>query len=125
MSILDKLIEEIPSDDKLEVIKELCRQIQEEEDKSIIEARKRKMPAGPNVFLTVEVPGIKKREVSYLALERESEDKYLAVLSSIFIKDLHVEDKNPKRVKVWEISQIEPRKILIEFAKVVKFLRGE
>lgn len=125
MSILDELIEEIPSNDKLEIIKELCRQIQEEEDKSIIEARKRKMPSGPNVFLAIEVPGIKKREVSYLTLERESEDKYLAVLSSLFIKELHVEDKNPKRVKVWEINQIEPRKILIEFAKIVKFLRGE
>lgn len=123
MGILDDIIKEIEPETKgnTEQIREICRQIAEEEPVR----HKEKAPEGANVFLTIEVPPRRKNEISYLFLERENEDKYLAVYSTMLAKDYQVMEKNPKRVRVYEINEFRPKKIMNQFAKIVKLLRGE
>lgn len=123
MTILDEIIEEISSETKgnTEQIREICRQIAGEE----IMEHGEKAPEGANVFLTLEMPPRRKGEISYVSLEREHEDRYLAVYSTMLSKNYREMDSNPKRVKVYEINEFKPKKVMKAFAKIVKILRGE
>ena len=123
MGLLQDIIENMNKDekDKLQQIRELCDQISEEET---IE-HESKLPAGPNIFLSLEVPGRNDKEVAYLTLERESEDLYLAVLYTIATTQLSNPDSGLKRQRVWTIEDHRPEKILTEYAKQYKFLRGK
>lgn len=123
LSILDEILKEVPANTETEQIREICKQIQEEEDPKI--EHRDKLPSGPNVFLSLEVPGRREGEISYISLERESQDKYLAVYRTIFKKYYNTEDVPAKRVKVFEINQFSPKKVMVEFAKYVKLMRGE
>ena len=78
MGILQKLLKEIKTDDKLEIVRELCDKIFDQEKDNI--EHMTILPKGPNIFLTLEVPGRIKGEIAFLSLERESEDLYIAVL---------------------------------------------
>jgi len=123
LGLLQDIIENMNKDekDKLQQIRELCDQISEEET---IE-HESKLPAGPNIFLSLEVPGRNDKEVAYLTLERESEDLYLAVLYTIATTQLSNPDSGLKRQRVWTIEDHRPEKILTEYAKQYKFLRGK
>lgn len=121
--IMDEIMKFVPSNDETEQIREICRQIQKEEEPNIKHTMK--LPTGPNIFLSLEVPGRRENEISYLSLERESATKYLAVYRTLYIKDYINKDKVAKRVKVFEINQFKPKKVMIEFAKHVKLMRGE
>ena len=126
MSILGDIIKEIDNDDKLEVIRILCDQIFEEEVGNI--ENRDVLPTGPNIFLSLEVPGRVKNEIAFLSLERESEDVYLAVLFVTEKKQLKkefLEDVSMKRQRVWKINDHRPEKILTEYAKKYKLLRGQ
>jgi hypothetical protein len=124
VTILTKLLKEIKSDDALEKIRILCDQIFEQEKKNIEHILI--LPKGPNLFLVLEVPGRLKGEISFLALERESKDLYLAVLFVTTVKELQKNDPpSIKRQKVWEINDHRPEQILTGYAKYYKFLRGE
>ena len=123
MGILDDIIKEISPEIKgnTEQIREICRQISSEE--TII--HKEKAPEGANVFLTLEMPARRKHEITYLFLEREAEDRYVAVYCTMLAKNYQQMESNPKRVRVYEIHEFKPKVIMREFAKIVKILRGE
>lgn len=123
MTILEQMIAELKTDNKLEQIMELCSQIQEEERKNIIHHEK--LPKGPNIFLSIEIPGQTKRRIDYVTLERESEDEWIVVLYSILRKNYTISDEYPKKRKAFVISDHRPVKILTAFAKKVKYLKGE
>lgn len=125
MGILKKLLAEIKSDDVLEKIRILCDQIFEQETGNIEHITI--LPKGPNIFITLEVPGRTQGEISFLSLERESEDVYLAVLFITSEKELQKNPESPsiKRQRVWEINDHRPEQILTGYAKQYKFLRGE
>lgn len=124
MGILDDIIKELKTDDKLQQIMELCTRITEEEAPHI--KHPGKLPDGPNTFLSIEIPPQKRNQINYLTLEREDEDTWLIILYSIFEKhEYELEPANAKRVKTFEIKDHRPKKILTEFAKKVKFFRGE
>lgn len=125
MTILRELIEQMKSDkkDNLQQIRELCDRIAEEEKRNI--EHDSHLPFGPNIFLALEVPGRNTKEVAYLTLERETPDLYLAVLYTIPLLQLRMPDSGVKRQRVWEIEDHRPEKILTEYAKHYKYLRGE
>jgi hypothetical protein len=97
--------------------------ITKEEASKII--HKNKLPYGPNIFLSIEIPPQKKRFINFLTLEREDEDTWIVVLYEMLEKNYEIEDENPKRVKAFEIKDHRPAKIVTAFAKKVKFYRGE
>jgi len=126
MGVLKDLLKEIEGDDNLEKVRRICDQIAEEEKKNI--HHEATLPVGPNLFLVLEVPGRIKEEIAYLALERESEDVWLAVLFTTTIKEYAARENttpSTKRNRVWQINDSRPEKILTEYAKRYKFLRGE
>ncbi len=123
MTILGDLIKEIGENELTLQVKKICQEIYNEEIKKC--KHPERLPTGPNTFLSIEIPGIKSNQVSYLTLERESEEHYLIVLWSLYEKFYLDKTKNLKRVKVWEINENKAEKILINFAKTVKLLRGE
>ena len=117
---LDKIIEEIPASDITQVVRELCDIIMKEELPKM--KNMKNAPKGPNKFLILEVPGFLKREVGFLTLERESEEDYLGVYWSF---RLGKQDKPVRKIKVHKIEGNSAKKILYQFAKLVKFYRGE
>ncbi len=123
MTILDDIIQTIPASTATEKILGICRHIQIEEHPKT--EHPNNLPKGPNIFLSLEVPGRRSHEISYISLEREEEFNYLAIYRTIFIKDYQTKDKHPKRVSVREIRYGDPKKVITEFAKIVKILRGE
>lgn len=125
MTILSEILEKMKSEGKsnLDQMRELCDEIMKEEKDSI--SHQTNCPLGPNIFLALEVPGRNIKEVAYLSLERESEDLYLSVLYTVSITQANNPNAGLKRQKVWEIEDHRPEKILTEYAKQYKYLRGE
>ena len=119
MGALDELIENIESERVDHQVKELCDKIFEEERSKIKHLDM--LPKGPNIFLALEVPGRLNQELSFLCLERESQATYIVTVwsKSQISKPL-------VRTKVWEIKEYnKPDKILVEYAKKIKLMRGE
>jgi len=123
LTILQSILAEIKTDDKTQKVRELCDQIQKEEQTNITHIKQ--LPKGPNIFLALEVPGRTKKEIAFLTLERETADLYLTILYSMSIAQISKDDSSLKRQKVWEIPDDRPEKILTHYAKQYKFLRGE
>lgn len=123
MTVFEKIISELESDDKAQQVREICDKIQEEEKSNIIVPER--LPKGPNIFLSLSVPGKRKGEIGYLTLERESPEMYLVVFLTIRNEHLMNTKIGLKRQKVWEVNDIRPEKVLIQYAKIYKFLRGE
>jgi len=117
---LDKIISEIPASDMTQIIREMCDIIMKEELPRM--KNMKSAPKGPNKFLILEVPGFLKREVGFLTLERESEEDYVGVYWTF---RLGKADSHPKKVKVHKIEGNSAKKIMYQFAKLVKFYRGE
>lgn len=135
MTVLEELLESVKDDDSLNQMLKMCDTITKEE-KSNIENH-HLVIKGSNVFLCLEVPGRTQREIAFLVLEREIQDSYIAVLwtyqKSQIEAYLKGKDKDlkgeysitPRRSKVWIIEQDDPLKILTEYAKIIKYLKGE
>jgi len=127
MTILSDIIKELGTDKLSEQVHMICKKIKDEETESFEYIQY--ASEGPNIFLTLEVPGRNKKEVGFISLERESDEVYLSIYSTLFLIDIkNVEPKDaapPKRQRVWEIKDHRAEKILTEFAKHVKYLRGE
>ena len=119
MSILSKLLSEIKSDDKVQQLRELCFRIYKEEESSIKNIDY--LPKGPNIFLSLEVPGRTEKEIAFLSLEREYSEEYIVVLFS----KLQVPESTLKRQKTWKTVEGNPEKILTTYARIYKHLRGE
>lgn len=76
----------------------------------------------PNIFLTVPVSK-ERNEEYFLCLERDRPEVYFAGLWRV--TKINEEDYNSMRLKVWDLPNAEPEKVLEEFAKTFKFLKEE
>jgi len=118
MKIIDDLLEkvkEMPFDSQ---VKFICDKIQEQED-SVVEDKEIK-PKGPNIFLSVQVPGITNKDICFLCLERESSQKYIVSMWSKQ-KDRNT---NLKRSQVQDVSNIDNvKKLLYLFTEKVSLMR--
>lgn len=127
MTILGDIIQDLGTDKLVEQVHMICQRINDEEKESF--EYMKYASEGPNIFLTLEVPGRNRKEIGFLSLEREGEEIYLSIYSTLSLTDMKdIEPKDaapPKRQKVWEIRDHRAEKILTEFAKHVKYLRGE
>jgi len=131
MTILDELLSEIKTIDVVEKLRIICDKIQIEENEKFKYA-KELIPKGPNNFLVVEVPGRNQKEIAYLVLERDMPvitQAYNAVLYTYILSKLDLTKPEtfppPKRQHSWIIGETDPRKVLKQFARLVKFLKGE
>ena len=127
MGILEQLLSEIKSEEIDQQIIELCDKIFEEErfkmdeDKEIFY-----MPKGPNIFLSLKVTPTKKNELAFLCLEREFKESYIISLWTGYIPKLeNDETETLKKIKVWEVNDNRPAKVLTEYARIIKFLKGK
>jgi hypothetical protein len=87
-------------------------------------------PTGANIFLSLQVPGLIKTDVGFLALERENEDLWIASFWSIPEKNIKkaIKDEEPvslRKKKTYQIKDHRPDKILTQYAKLFKFHNGE
>lgn len=126
LKIIDEILKEVPSDEILIQVKEICDAIRKEEAPTI--KYPQVLPDGANIFLALEVPAKNKGEISFLTLERDPMDEYVSHYYSIRITDIRKTTDLPQMPKRYQSHRIEGRsakKIMIEFAKLVKFYRGE
>ena len=125
MSMLDDILEKTKSLPVDEQLKQICDQIQEEEQKKFNEGVLDDMPVGPNIFLSIQVPGITGKETCFVCLEREFPGQYITGLWSKVINK-NKENKKPiKRTRVWEIKETSAKKILESYAKILTFMKGK
>jgi hypothetical protein len=125
MGIIDELIKEIKTSDMTIQIQEICNKIWEEEKRNI--THQNVVPDGANIFLAVQVPGRNKKDISFITLERDPLEEYVAVYYSIPVKEIRTDGlpRMPKRFKSHRLEGLSAKKIMGEFAKLVKFYRGE
>jgi len=122
VGILETLLNEIESNDVDQQVREICDKIFDEEKEKGNIKHFNNLPSGPNIFLALEVPGRTKEEVAFLALEREMSQRYIIVLwTNARKKGLD----NMKRSKATEIRENEAGKIVKEYVKIFKFMKGE
>jgi hypothetical protein len=125
MTIIEELLSGMKTDDFAEKIKTICDQISKEEGKKIKHFDL--LPKGPNIFLSLEVPGRIQYEIAFLTLEREGPVQFITVLYTINKNEYtkkKLDEVSYKKSKVWEILEDKPEKILAAYAKQYKFLRG-
>lgn len=127
MGILEDIIAELPSDELVEQLHMIATKILEEEKPKF--EYMDYASEGPNILLTLEVPGRNKKEVGFLSLEREGPEVYLVVFLTLPVLTMDTKKPDealpPKRQRVWEVKDHRAAKIMTEFAKKVKYLRGE
>ncbi len=121
MGILEAIIEELEDANTLdEQVRELCDKIADQESSRNKHALE--LPDGPNVFLSLEVPGRNKKELAFLTLEREMPEKYI---TGMWSKSLSDPEASLKKIRIWESKEVKAAKILKEYASIIKYLRGE
>ena len=127
--ILNELLLEIKSSDIDEKVRIICDRIISEEKDNI--TCPKYLMEGPNVFLCLDVPGRTSRELSWLALERESKEKYIIRLWTKRKRKPEV-DKDGKEIETpikissqWSINENSPEKILKQYVEKLKYLKGE
>jgi len=81
MGILKELLSEIKEPDLTHQVRLICDQIIAEESPNF--EYPDLVPKGPRVFLSVEVPGRNNKEAGFLTLEREDEEEYVAIYSTL------------------------------------------
>jgi len=117
---LDKIISEIPPSNMTQEIREFCDIIMKEEGPKITQLEH--IPTGPNKFIAIEIDGLVRNQKGFLTLERESEQDYVGVLW-ILRPD---KKENPlRKSRAHKIEGNSAKKIMYQFAKLVKFYRGE
>jgi len=121
MGIIDKILEEAGIEKSVldNQIRQLCDQIFDEE-KGKMEYYQ-ELPEGPNIFLPVECPGRTANEIAFLTLERESPGEFFM---GLWVKEKKTE-KKVKRIQTWAIKESTANKIMQEYAKRLRFLRGK
>ena len=125
MGILEKLLGELPELDLTTKVRIICDKIIEEEKENI--KYPDLLPKGARIFLSVEVPGRNKNEIGFLSLEREDEEVYIILYSTLEKSRISDDPENPmapRRKKVWVIDDHRADRILTQFAKKLKMLRG-
>ena len=125
MGILKDLLIKLKDVDLTQQVRVICDEIIKEELSSIQYPTFN--PKGPRIFLSLDVPGRNDKEIGFLTLEREDEETYTAIYSTL---EKHRISENletmipPRRRKVWVINENKAEKILTQFAKKLKMLRG-
>ena len=124
-TIIEELFKKIPSDEVVVQIKEICKEIWEQEKEAI--EYHQALPKGANIFLAIRVPSKNKGEVSFLTVERDPMEEYISNYYSIKIKYIQNEDiyQMPRKYQSHKLEGRSAMKILTEFAKLIKFYRGE
>lgn len=117
---LDKIIKEIPTSTLTQEIREFCDLIMKEESSNI--TLPQYAPSGPNKFLVIEVDGPLRYQRGFLTLEREAEEDYVGVFWTL---RLDKKDSPLRKYKVHTIEGNSAKKIMYQFAKLVKLYRGE
>jgi hypothetical protein len=127
MGILEDIISDLPSDKLIEQLHMIATKILEEESPKF--EYMDYSSSGPNTLLTLEAPGRNKKEVGFISLEREGPEVYLIIFSTISVSEIKLKSPDdalpPKRQRVWPVNDHRAAKIMTEFAKTVKHLRGE
>lgn len=125
--ILDELLKEIPESDTTVQIREICKRIWDQEKQNIKHTKA--LPDGANVFIALEVTPRAKGEISFVTLERDPLEEFISVYYTVKLNEYRKGPQEmpiiPKRVKSHTIKEHKPKKIIGEFAKLVKFYRGE
>ena len=128
MTLLGKVIAKLETKETTEQIRSLCERILAEESEEGMEEIEYG-PVGPNIFLTLQVPGHTTKHIGFLTLERETEGSYLSVFWTLLKMEIIPGDpektNSARKTKVWEIKEFKTEKILTEYAKTLKFLKGE
>ena len=109
-TILQKIISEIKSSDKLDILRKLCDDIQKEESQNIVHHTR--LPKGPNIFLSLEVPGKTEKEIGFIHLEREFENSYLIVFSTLLKSEIPNKNKGVRIQRTINVQDNRPEKIL-------------
>lgn len=125
MGILKQLLSEIKEPDLTTQVRIICDQIMDEEKANF--QYPELAPKGARIFLTIEVPGRNTKEIGFLSLEREDEEAYNAIYSTLEkhrIVEPIEETIAPRRRKVWVIDENKAEKILTQFARKLKMLKG-
>jgi len=120
MSLLDQLLSELTTKEEVEQLRELCDKISNDEMLEYKEVA----PFGPRVFLCINVAGRNNKEIGFLTLEQESLESYILVYHVLNKTQLTKKDVVPKRVRVWEVNEFKPKKVMKQFLEVAKMLRG-
>lgn len=123
MSILSQILDELKNDPLTgtdEAVKQLCDKIFDEEKGKF--AHPYKMPKGANIFLAIECQGRERGEVGYLCLERDAPGMFFI---GYWSGSSNSNTTSLKRVKSWEIKETQPDKVLLEYARIFKYLVKE
>ena len=120
MSLLDQLLSELTTKEEVEQLRELCDKISNDEMLEYKEVA----PFGPRVFLCINVAGRNNKEIGFLTLEQESLESYILVYHVLNKTQLTKKAVVPKRVRVWEVHEFKPKKVIKQFLEVAKMLRG-
>jgi len=118
MTILDELIEELGKNEPVEQIRSICEKIFEEEKENI---NLDIAPQGPNIFLSLSIPPRYKGEETFITLEREFDQTFIVGVWSA----KKVGEGDLRRVKTFNIKGTSAKGVIKEFAKKVKFMRGQ
>ena len=124
MTILAELLEKTKDNPLDAQMKQICDEIQQEEELNFKDLKNEK-PVGPNIFLSILVPGLIKSEINFLCLEREFPGVYIVTLWSKTLSANSVSWPVNKRIKVWECKETTTQKILEFYSKTFKFIKGE
>lgn len=120
MTMLEDLLNQVKKFELDEQLKRICDDIQKEETKQNEEIYKEK-PQGANIFLCIYVPEQKNDEENFLCLEREFKGIFFV---SLWSKSKNVAG-NYNRYRTWPIKETTTKNILIKFAEILSFVRGE
>lgn len=120
MGVIDEILKEAGIEKSIldDQVRQICDQIFDEEKGNMEHFRD--LPKGPNIFLPIECPGRTDYEIAFLTLERESPGEFFM---GLWVKEKKTE-KGPKRIQTWPIKEASANKIMQEYAKRLRFLRG-
>jgi len=116
--ILDEIMSEIKDQSFDQQVIELCEMIFNQEKEDISEEVLSALPTGPNIILALPCPGLLKGDGAFLTLEREMSEHYIVG---------HWLFKSSKlmRSKIWEVKEVNSKRVLRRYAEILKYLKGE
>ena len=115
--LLDELLDEIKPFKNDEQLMTLCENIYNQEKENIKDIDK--SPTGPNIFLSLEIPGKLKDDIHYITIERELKNKFLVGMWKY--------NSNNKLIRygTYPIKEVTPEKRIKEFAVIYKYKVGK